>query len=496
LSTFSSLQLDPQIIKCLDEIGFQNPTPIQAYAIPVVLQGRDLLASAQTGTGKTAAFVLPALHRLLDPSFRGETGPQIVVLVPTRELAMQVAEETKKFSKYMSRVKTVCIYGGVPYPIQKRALAGKYEILVATPGRLIDHMNSGRIDFSNVKMLVLDEADRMLDMGFVEAVEQIAESMPKEKQTLLFSATIDKKIIPISAKLQNDPHQIAVKPTLERQNAIEQKIYYVDNVDHKMKLLDHILTQTEITQAIVFTSTIKLAQELSDRLKENGLMSDALHGDMNQRQRTKTIERLRSGKIQHLVATDVAARGIDISTISLVVNFDLPFVPEDFIHRIGRTARAGGTGSAVSFVSHKERARLSSIEKLLGKKLEACTIAGLEPAARKAPPSRERPFRSEGGYPKKPFGFANAPRRSEGGYPRKRSDFDKGFERSEGGYPRKRPDFDKGYERSEGGFPKKQYGFDKTPGRSFAGKPSFKGGRDKPANNFFKKKREPKVYKD
>lgn len=410
MSTFSSLELDAQILKCLDEIGFQTPTPIQSYAIPMVLQGRDILASAQTGTGKTAAFVLPALHKLQDPSFRGDGGPQIVVLVPTRELAMQVAEETKKFSKHMSRVKTVCIYGGVPYPLQKRALSGKYEILVATPGRLIDHMQQGRVDFSKVKMLVLDEADRMLDMGFLEAVELIADAMPKERQTLLFSATIDKKILPISGRLQNEPHQISIKPSLERQNAIEQKLYYVDNVGHKIKLLERILSDTEIQQSIVFTSTIKQAQELSDLLREQGLQSDALHGDMNQRQRTKTIDRLRQGKIQHLVATDVAARGIDVSTISLVVNFDLPFVPEDFIHRIGRTARAGAKGSAVSFVSAKEKSRLFQIEKVLGKKIDAATIAGLEPTI--APSKNRDPssFRLRS---------TKAPQRPSFGYPRK-----------------------------------------------------------------------------
>jgi superfamily II DNA/RNA helicase len=379
LSSFIQFDLDPKINQLLQEIGFEVPTPIQAQAIPVILQGRDVLACAQTGTGKTAAFMLPCLHKLSDPAFRGNGGPQVVVLVPTRELAMQVAEEAKKFSKHLSRVKTVCIYGGVPYPLQKRALASKYEILVATPGRLIDHMNAGRISFANVKMFILDEADRMLDMGFLEAVEEISRAIPETRQTLLFSATIDKKIIPVSKELQNDPLEIRVKASLERQNAIEQKLYYVDNISHKLKLLDHIFENTEINQSIVFTSTIKQASELAEQLQEKGHHSEALHGDMNQRQRSRTIDRLRQGKIKFLIATDVAARGIDISTLSHVINFDLPFVAEDFIHRIGRTGRAGAKGHAITFATYKEKSRLDNIAKILGKPFDAHTIEGLEP---------------------------------------------------------------------------------------------------------------------
>jgi len=379
LPTFTDLGLDPKILRLLEEIGFETPTPIQEQAIPALLEGRDVLASAQTGTGKTAAFMLPALHKLCDPDFRGENGPQVVVLVPTRELAMQVADEAKKFSKYLSKVKTVCIYGGAPYPVQKRALSGKFEILVATPGRLIDHMNAGRIQFSAVKMFVLDEADRMLDMGFLEAVEEISSAIPSNRQTLLFSATIDRKILPVSRQLQKDPVEIRIQPSLERQSAIEQTLYYVDNIAHKIQILDHILANTEINQSIVFTSTIRQAGELAEQLQEKGYRSEALHGDMNQRQRTKTIERLRAGKIQFLIATDVAARGIDVATISHVVNFDLPFVAEDFIHRIGRTGRAGATGTAITFASAKERPRLSDISKLLGKEITPAVIPGLEP---------------------------------------------------------------------------------------------------------------------
>lgn len=421
MSSFTAFNLDPKINQLLEEIGFATPTPIQSQAIPVILEGRDVLASAQTGTGKTAAFMLPALHKLCDQEFRGSLGPQVLVLVPTRELAIQVAEETKKFSKHLSRVKTVCIYGGVPYPIQKRALASKYEILVATPGRLIDHMHQGRVNLSHVKIFVLDEADRMLDMGFLEAVEQISHAIPKTRQTLLFSATIDKKILPVSQELQNNPHEIRVKATLERQNAIEQKLYFVDNIAHKMRLLEHILENTEINQSIIFTSTIRQAGELAEQLQEKGYSAEALHGDMNQRQRTRTIERLRQGKIQFLTATDVAARGIDISTLTHIVNFDLPFVPEDFIHRIGRTGRAGAKGSAITFATHKEKFRISSISKLLGKQIEAHTIQGLEPTVQE-----KRGFFPRERRDSRPFSRGPRPFKQEFGEKKERTFFSKG----------------------------------------------------------------------
>lgn len=382
----------------LQEIGYETPTPIQEQAIPIVLAGKDVLASAQTGTGKTAAFILPLLHLLCNPEYRGNFGPQAVILVPTRELAIQVSEEAKKFSRHLPRVKTVCIYGGVPYPIQKRALSSKFEILVATPGRLIDHMQQGRLNFSNVKMFVLDEADRMLDMGFLEAVEEISNAIPATRQTLLFSATIDRKILPVSRQLQNDPQEIRVQPSLERQNAIEQKLYYVDNIGHKLRLLDHIIENTEINQSIIFTSTIRQAGELAEELQEKGHSSEALHGDMNQRQRTRTIDRVRQGKVKFLIATDVAARGIDVSTITHVINFDLPFVAEDFIHRIGRTGRAGATGCAITFATYREKFRISSITKVLGKQLDVHTIEGFEPAVQDRG-SRPFPSRDRRGSP-------------------------------------------------------------------------------------------------
>lgn len=399
MSCFSQFKLDSKILKLLGEIGFNNPTSIQELAIPKILEGSDLIASAQTGTGKTAAFMLPILH-LLTSQERGK-GPQVLVLVPTRELAIQVSDEAKKLSKYLSKIRTVCIYGGVPYPVQKRDLAKPYEILVATPGRLLDHIHQGRIHLNHLKLLVLDEADRMLDMGFVDDVEEIAKMTPKSRQTLLFSATIDNKIIPFSRKLQKNPYELRVEVTNPTQVNIEQRLYYVDNIRHKVRLLDHILGDSEMNQTIIFTSTKRQANDLALDLREKGYHSSALHGDMNQRQRTQTITKMRTGKIKVLVATDVAARGIDISTLSHVINFDLPRNPEDFIHRIGRTGRAGASGVAITFATYQEEKWISKIKNLIDHPLQAHTIQGMEPTvnnvAKKGPP----PFRKMG--KRKPF---------------------------------------------------------------------------------------------
>lgn len=398
MTQFNQFDLDPKVLKVLEEMGFETPTPIQEQAIPKVLEGMDIIASAQTGTGKTGAFMLPIMHLLCQPSFRNNVGPQVLVLVPTRELAMQVAEEAKKFSKHVPRVKTVCIYGGVPYPLQRRALAGRYEILVATPGRLMDHMEQGRVDLSRIKMLVLDEADRMLDMGFVSAVEHISAAIPTSKQTLLFSATIDKKILPISKKLQNNPFQIEVAISKQTRENIEQRLYYVDGLSHKMRLLENLLETTDIQQSIVFTSTVHQANSLSDHLHDRGYLAGTLHGQMNQRQRTRTIEKLRSGHIKMIIATDVAARGIDIPAISHVFNFDLPFQSEDFIHRIGRTGRAGAKGTAITFATYEEEFKVSKIHQLLDGPIAPHIVEGLEPKAKPAgksfgsrPPSSRRP---------------------------------------------------------------------------------------------------------
>ena len=394
MSNFNDFSLDAPILRALKDIGFEKPTPVQEMAIPLAIQGVDIIASAQTGTGKTGAFLLPALH-MIAKSPRHKT-PQVLILVPTRELAMQISKEAEKFSKYLPQVKTVCIYGGVPYPPQKRSLAKPHDILIATPGRLMDHMDRGLINLSKVKTLVLDEADRMLDMGFLEAVDFISNSCPKNRQTLLFSATIDKKIQQISQKIQNDPKQIAIEPDDAAKANIDQKLFLTDNLTHKMKLLDHFLDKEVQGQAIIFTATKRQADEIADTLRDQGKLAEALHGDMNQRQRSRAVEKLRKKQIHFLVATDVAARGIDIPSLNFVINIDLPFKAEDYIHRIGRTGRAGNKGDAITFASRQDRFMVDKIQKLMGKEIDIHTIAGLEPQVK---PEAKR------GGPRKPGRF-------------------------------------------------------------------------------------------
>lgn len=394
--SFENLNLHPDILKALTKAGYQTPTPIQEQAIPLVLAGNDLRASAQTGTGKTAAFLLPAIQKLLTPAKIKAMGPRILVLVPTRELAMQVAKEATKYSAFMSKIKTVCIYGGAPYPVQNRELSRHYEILVATPGRLIDHMERGRIDFSRLELLILDEADRMLDMGFIGPVEQIAAATPKTRQTVLFSATLKGAVLELSKRLLNKPVEVSVTPEKTKHENIEQQLHYCDSLGHKHRLLSHVLAELE-NQTIVFTSTKRNADELVDVLIEQGHHAAALHGDMNQRQRTRTITRLRQGDIKVLVATDVAARGIDINTISTVINFDLPMNAEDYVHRIGRTGRAGAKGIALSFATYRDARIVKQIEQFTGHKLATHVIKGFEPSSK---PEANKPFKSA---PRGPF---------------------------------------------------------------------------------------------
>ncbi|MBA2726746.1 MAG: DEAD/DEAH box helicase [Parachlamydiaceae bacterium] len=377
-SNFDVLNLHPQILKAISEMGYVSPTPIQQQAIPKVLEGCDLQASAQTGTGKTAAFILPALQLLLEPAKVKANGPRILILVPTRELAMQVAAESIKYSKYMPRTKTVCIYGGAPYPIQNRDLSRPYEILIATPGRLIDHLSRGRISLARVEMLILDEADRMLDMGFIEPVEQIAADTPSDRQTLLFSATLKGSVLSLSRRLLKNPIELSIAHSHDKHELIEQRLHHVDNIGHKHRLLDHLLNDPEMNQAIVFTSTKINADQLVDTLYEQGHNVAALHGDMNQRQRTRTINQLRLGEIRVLVATDVAARGIDVSTISHVINFDLPSNAEDYVHRIGRTGRAGTKGIAMSFAAGRDSMLVRKIEQFTGQKIALIIVPGFE----------------------------------------------------------------------------------------------------------------------
>lgn len=376
--TFASLGLAPVILSAIQQAGYTVPSPIQAEAIPQAMAGHDLMASAQTGTGKTAAFILPALQKLsVESAVRGK-GPRILVLTPTRELAQQVSDAASKYGKNM-RLKVVSILGGMPYPLQNKLLSGFVDILVATPGRLIDHIERGRIDFSRLEMLVLDEADRMLDMGFIDDVERIAAATPATRQTLLFSATLDRAIGNLGQRLLKNPKRISITAAKARHENIEQRLMYVDDMAHKNRLLDHLLRDVALNQALVFTATKRDADALADSLSAQGHAAAALHGDMNQRERNRTLVNLRRGNVRVLVATDVAARGIDVPGITHVINFDLPKFAEDYVHRIGRTGRAGASGIAVSFASNRDAGSLRSIERFTGQTIQPHSIAGMEP---------------------------------------------------------------------------------------------------------------------
>jgi len=376
--SFESLNLDSAILRAIEESGYTTPTAIQAQAIPVVTQGHDLMASAQTGTGKTAAFMLPALNLLATPHELKSRGPRILVLVPTRELATQVNEAARKYGKFI-RARTVSIVGGMPYPLQNKLLSQPLDILVATPGRLLDHMERGRIDLSRLQMLILDEADRMLDMGFLPDVERICSQLSAERQTLLFSATLDGDIARVAKQILKNPKTIQVAGQKEKHANIEQRLHYVDDMTHKNKLLEHLLIAPEVNQVIIFTSTKRHADVLAEDLYAAGHKTAALHGDMTQGARNRTLTKLRQGEVKVLVATDVAARGIDVQGISHVINYDLPKFAEDYVHRIGRTGRAGNTGIAISFASNMDRHILRKIEQFTGNRMEPGVVEGFEP---------------------------------------------------------------------------------------------------------------------
>ncbi len=375
--TFENLQLAPPLLKALAQCGHDVPTPVQAKAIPCVLAGRDLIASAQTGTGKTAAFVLPALHRLAaTPKRRG--GPRVLVLTPTRELADQISQAAKTYGKFL-RTGSTAIYGGMPFAEQIRALSKSPEIIIATPGRLLDHMDRGRIDLSQLELFILDEADRMLDMGFTDDVERISNAVPELCQTLLFAATLGNTTTRLAQKLLKEPERVEIAPGKITHDKIEQRLHLADSLHHKNQLLQHLCADSTVTRAIIFSATKRDADQLACTLKEQGYPAAALHGDMSQGARNRTMMNMRHGRIRLLVATDVAARGIDVTGISHVINFDLPKFAEDYVHRIGRTGRAGDSGIAISFASRHDLPYLTRIERYLGKPLSVHVIPGLEP---------------------------------------------------------------------------------------------------------------------
>jgi superfamily II DNA/RNA helicase len=437
--SFEALNLNAQLLRAIQASGYTNPTDIQREAIPLVLAGRDLMASAQTGTGKTAAFVLPALERLLKPSAVRGRGPRVLVLTPTRELANQVNENIRQLGRFC-RFTTGSVVGGMPYPPQIKLLQQPLDLLVATPGRLMDHMAQGRVDFSRLEFLVLDEADRMLDLGFVDAVRDIAAATPETRQTLLFSATLEGRVLAIARQLLKDPARVQLAANHEQHASIEQRVHQADNIGHKHRLLSHYLGHDALTQAVIFTATKRGADELAKQLAEQGHASAALHGDMGQGQRRRTVEQMRRGRFRLLVATDVAARGLDIKGISHVINFDLPMVAEDYIHRIGRTGRGGATGTAVTLVGPDDWRKLSGIERLTGRRMDRHVIEGLEPT--RSEPGRRPPSKGGAGRP-----GGNRPRPGYGGQPRgasARSNAERsGAERPAFGNEARRPAFSK-----------------------------------------------------
>lgn len=373
--SFEKLNLNPSILKALHKCGYMDPTPIQEQAIPRVLAGKDLIATAQTGTGKTAAFVLPALHYLMDAP--KQPLPSILILVPVRELATQITDAVRKYSAN-ANVKIATVLGGMPYHAQMRQLSQPVDFLIATPGRLIDYIKRGSVNLSQIKMLVLDEADRMLDMGFIDDVKLISRHLPKQRQTLLFTATLDEQIKQLAHTLLHDPENISVKGKSITLEKIKQIAYVTDDLLHKNKLLAHILREENIFKAIIFSATKHHADKLARQLRDQDHAADVLHGDIRQHKRNRILTQFRRGEITFLVATDVAARGIDISDISHVINYDIPRTGEDYVHRIGRTGRAGKEGIAISFIAANEGMQLKRIERYINNSITQQHIEGLE----------------------------------------------------------------------------------------------------------------------
>ncbi len=402
--SFEKLKLNPSILKAVKKCGYESPTAIQEKAIPQVLGARNLVASANTGTGKTAAFVLPILHRLSQGDRSRKGAPRVLILSPTRELAEQVADATRRYGRFLN-IKSTVILGGVSYGPQFKTLSRPIDVVIGTPGRLLDHLERGSLDLSRLEILVLDEADRMLDMGFKRDVERITKATPKKRQTLLFTATMDRATSSLADRLMTNPVHIDVASGRVTVDSICQSIYLADSLGHKKRLLRHLASDKALKMAVVFSATKRGAEEIARDLKRHGHRAAALHGDMSQAARSRTMASMRRGKVRLLVATDVAARGIDVSGISHVINFDLPQAAHDYVHRIGRTGRAGAEGIAISFASgSKDAAQLKAIERFIGMRIKRKTIEGLEPKRPLAAPLKTtRTFRP--GRKKKRFSF-------------------------------------------------------------------------------------------
>ncbi|MEG2357672.1 DEAD/DEAH box helicase [Acinetobacter sp.] len=506
--TFADFSLDESLQQALETLGFTAPTPVQEQSIPAALEGKDLLVSSQTGSGKTAAFLLPTLNALAgQESFvpfkermKAVTQPSILVISPTRELAQQVCQDAIAFVRHMKGVRVAAIMGGMPFGKQIQQLKGA-QVVVATPGRLLDLVNRRQIKLDKVESLIVDEADRMLDLGFSEDLEAISDLAANRKQTLMFSATFAPRIINLAERMMNDPQRIAIETGHSTNTDITQTLHWTDGFEHKKKLLTHWLSEEDMDQAVVFASTQEDTDMLAEELAEAGLSVVALHGAMPQTVRNRRLRSIREGRAKILVATDVAARGLDVPTISHVINFGLPMKNEDYVHRIGRTGRAGRTGKAITLATYRERGKIRALEDYLDARLEVSEIEGLEPSPPPARGGRDggrgngrggngggRRDGGRGGFGggRRFEGESNFKRR-EGGEDRPRRSYDdkpRGDRPSFGGEDRPRREFNNDRPRREGGFgDRPQRSFDDRPKRDFGDRPQ-RSFDDRPKRDF------------
>jgi len=415
--SFESLNLHETLSRALQSAGYTEPTEVQSAAVPPALAGTDLMVSSRTGSGKTASFMLPALTRILasrtEPRVKGAPfkGARILVLAPTRELVLQVSKAAMDYGRFVPNLRIATVVGGVPYGAQLAALRGPVDMIIATPGRLIDHLGSGKARLGDIEMLVLDEADRMLDMGFIDDIHHIAQATPATRQTVMYSATFGGNVGRLAQELLREPQRIEASSQTEAHADIEQRLHWADDLAHKNALLDHILTERSVDQAVVFTSTQRDADWLADRLHEMGHQVASLHGGMPQGRRNRVLQGLRSRHLRVLVATDVAARGIDVPSISHVINYGLPMKEEDYVHRIGRTGRAGRTGLAVTLAERRDSGMISRIQRYTTQRIPSTTIEGLEPKRPEPTMQPSRFGKPAGQAPGKPFnkGFGGKP---------------------------------------------------------------------------------------
>ncbi|HEK2043439.1 TPA: ATP-dependent RNA helicase RhlE [Proteus mirabilis] len=392
MTDFTSLGLSEALLRAIDEQGYKTPTPIQQQAIEPILAGKDVLASAQTGTGKTAAFTLPILEKLATSAekTKGRKPVKALILTPTRELAAQIADNVKAYSRYLP-IRSLVVFGGVSINPQMMKLRGGVDVLIATPGRLLDLEHQNAVDLSRVEVLVLDEADRMLDMGFIHDIRRVINKLPKKRQNLLFSATFSKEITGLANSLLNNPISIAVAPKNSAAESVDQYVHLVDK-KRKTELLSHLIGLENWPQVLIFTRTKHGANKLAEHLNLDGIKSAAIHGNKSQGARTRALADFKDGKLKALVATDIAARGLDIDQLPYVVNFELPQVAEDYVHRIGRTGRAAATGKAISLVCVDEHGLLADIERLLKREIPRLALEGYDPdSSIKAAPLHKKP---------------------------------------------------------------------------------------------------------